>query len=290
MKETFIEWKPSTKTGVLLTHVIALLEDFDNQGYVLTLRQLYYQLVAKDIIANNIKEYSNLGRIVSKGRLAGFIDWSMIEDRMRNPSANSHWNTGAEILESAARGFYMDRWEDQDVYIEVWCEKDAVSNIITPICRKWDVLFMANRGYSSQSAMYNAYNRYDLANRLDKRSVLVYLGDHDPSGMDMTRDVENRLFTFGLGNIEVDRIALNMSQINQYQPPQNPTKLTDSRSASYVTMFGDASWELDALSPAVLSQIVEKSILDRIDMNVFDEVVKEESEIKDRIKKVAKGF
>jgi len=290
MKEQFIDWNPNSKTIMLLVSITDVLEDMEAQGYVLTLRQLYYQLVAKTIIPNAVKEYHNLGRVVSKGRLAGLIDWRMIEDRVRVPDKNTHWLDGAQILRSAASSFYKDRWEDQEMHVEVWCEKDAVSNIIIPICRKWDVLFMANRGYSSQSAMYDAYNRYYDAECSDKRGVLIYLGDHDPSGMDMARDIEDRLQTFGLQNTVVYRVALNMSQIHLYKPPKNPAKLTDSRSANYIMQYGNSSWELDALSPAVLSQIVEDAVLERVDEDLFAEVEKEEAEVKARITKVAEDF
>lgn len=290
MKERFIEWNPNSKTILLLVSIIDILEDMKAQGYVLTLRQLYYQLVAKTIIPNTVREYHNLGRVVSKGRLAGLIDWRMIEDRVRIPTSNSHWIDGAQILRSAASGFYMDRWEDQEMHVEVWCEKDAVSNIIIPICRKWDVLFMANRGYSSQSAMYDAYNRYYEAEDSGKLGVLIYLGDHDPSGMDMARDIEDRLHTFGLQNTVVYRIALNMSQIQQYQPPKNPAKLTDSRSANYIMQYGNSSWELDALAPSVLSQIVEDAVVAQVDKKAFEDVEEEEEQVKVRITKIAEDF
>lgn len=285
MKQSFISWQPNAKTQVILGKIDTILEDFRGQGYVLTLRQLYYQLVARDIIPNNVKEYNNLGRVVSKGRLVGLIDWDMIEDRIRVPVRNTHWRTGSEILHAAANGFYMNRWESQEKHVEVWCEKDAVSNIIEPVCRKWDVLFMANRGYASQSAMYCAYRRYGVVS-----GVLIYLGDHDPSGMDMTRDVEDRLHTFGIWDLEVNRIALNMPQVQQYQPPENPAKLTDTRAREYIARYGDASWELDALTPSVLSQIVEDAILEHLDQKLFDEVVEREEAIKERVKKIADGF
>jgi len=290
MKEQFIDWKPNLKTTMLLVNITDILEDLGQQGYVLTLRQLYYQLVSKAIIPNDVREYHNLGRVVSKGRLAGLIDWRMIEDRVRVPKSNSHWIDGAQILQSAARGFYMDRWKDQKMHVEVWCEKDAVSNIIVPVCEEWDVLFMANRGYSSQSAMYDAYNRYYDAECSDKLGVLIYLGDHDPSGMDMARDIEDRLLTFGLQNTVVYRVALNMSQIQQYQPPKNPAKLTDSRSANYIMQYGNSSWELDALSPAVLSKIVEDAVLQRVDKSLFAKVEREEAKVKARITEIAEAF
>lgn len=283
MKEAFIEWKPNATTLVLLAKISEVLSYFGNQGYRLTLRQLYYQLVSRGLIPNSLQSYHRIGNIVNKGRLAGDIDWAMIEDRVRVPSSNYHWDNPKQIVESAARGYYRDHWEGQENYVEVWCEKDAVSNIIQPVCEKWDVTFMANRGYTSQSAMYEAFHRYqDEGLDKGKELFLIYLGDHDPSGIDMTRDIEDRMgrFMYSAADIpltfDVDRIALNMDQVNVYKPPENPVKMTDSRWGSYVEKYGDKSWELDALEPKVLADLVEDSILQFLDLEKWKDVEAEE--------------
>lgn len=293
MKETFIDWRPSKRSQTLIVIANDILEEYRKQGYRLTLRQLYYQLVAKDVIANRVEEYNSLGNIVSKGRLAGLIDWAMIEDRTRTTQANTHWNNPGEILEAAANGYYRSRWEDQSNYIEVWCEKDAVSNIIQPVCEKWDVVFMANRGYSSQSAMHKAYKR--LFGKLTKRKkiTVIYLGDHDPSGIDMTEDIKRRLGLFlsrtpDILFEDVNRIALNMDQIEEYNPPENPAKITDSRYKNYAAVYGTASWELDALEPSVLSSVVEDAIMRFVDLKEFESVENVESAHKKKLLSLAK--
>lgn len=291
MKEQFINWNPSQKSIALLDHIDNILASYEEQGYKLTLRQLYYQLVASDIIPNNISEYNKIGNVVNKGRLAGYIDWDMIEDRVRIPKTNSHWNTPKDILESAANSFYMDRWVGQDTYIEVLCEKDAVSNILEPICRKWDVLFMANRGYSSTSAVYEMGKRMKWTNKMHK--VIIYLGDHDPSGIDMTRDVKervNQFITSDFDVVDMNRIALNMDQVDEYNPPENPAKSSDSRYETYVGKFGNSSWELDALEPSVLAGILEGQIIQYVDMIKFDIIAEQEQEYKQQIREIAENF
>jgi virulence-associated protein VagC len=277
MKEKFVTWEPSVRSLALLEPINEILESYRAQGYRLTLRQLYYQLVSRALIPNNIRSYKGIGDIVSQGRLAGLIDWSMIEDRVRVPAINSHWESPAQILKAAASSYYRDRWADQLTHVEVWCEKDAVSNVIEPVCRKWDVLFMANRGYSSQSAMYEAGLRMRKADEDGKEIWIIYLGDHDPSGIDMTRDIDERLglFLYGGGrNLDqVERIALNMDQIDLYHPPENPAKADDSRYAGYVSEYGESSWELDALEPGVLSELVETAITRHLDVEKFRKVV-----------------
>lgn len=197
MKEAYQLWNPSKSSADLLREINLILEDFERKGFLLTLRQLYYQLVVKSVIPNTVREYARIGNIVSRGRMAGFIDWAMIEDRTRELKSRSHWSSPKDLIETAAKQYYRSRWEDQEHYIEVWCEKDAVSNIIEPVCRRWDVPFMADRGYLSQSAMYEAYLRIYSAYRMQHKSVtIIYLGDHDPSGIDMTRDIKDRLGVF----------------------------------------------------------------------------------------------
>ncbi len=291
MKQKFTEWKPSLQSLDLVTTANNILDDYESQGYVLTLRQLYYQLVSRDIIPNNVKEYTKLGNVISRARLAGLIDWSMIEDRTRVPETRSHWESPSEIIESAVSSYYLSRWENQKNYIEVWCEKDAVSNIIKPVCRKWDILFMANRGYSSQSAIYNAHKR--LAVKGQNKSVkIIYLGDHDPSGMDMDRDINNRIEIFTYGEIRriVKRIALNMEQVEEFHPPENPAKQKDSRFEQYVVEYGESSWELDALEPSVLADIIEKAIMEFVDLDEFDKVAEKEQEHKDNLIELTKDI
>ena len=148
------------------------------------------------------------------------------------------------------------------------CEKDALSEVVQKAAEPWDVTWFACRGYVSQSAMWRAAQRFEADGR---DGVIIHLGDHDPSGIDMTRDIEDRMcVTFG-ANLEVRRIALNMDQVREFNPPPNPTKLTDSRSAAYVAKYGQESWELDALDPALLMGLIENEIADLTDLGAIEE-------------------
>jgi hypothetical protein len=295
VKEKFIDWKPSKKSLELLEHVEEIVEDYQGQGYTLTLRQLYYQLVSRGLIPNTVKQYNSIGNLASKARLAGIVDWSAIEDRGRSRSANGHWEHPSEIVRTAIDSYYKDRWKNQSERIEVWVEKDAVSGIIQPVCSEWDVPFMANKGYSSQTALYDAAQRflYTYGLRNGMPVTVIYLGDHDPSGIDMVRDIEDRLRLFlgeGGEGFNVERVALNMDQVNLYNPPENPAKTTDSRFDSYAKVYGTSSWELDALDPKVLSQVVEDAIFEHLDMDEFERVAEEESEEKDKLRELCKGL
>lgn len=271
-----------------------LIADYEEQGLSLTLRQLYYRFVAADLIPNSQKSYDKLGDVISNARLAGLVDWDAIEDRGRNLIAHSHWSHPREIIETAARSFYIDVWQDQPLRCEVWVEKQALEGVIGQACAPLDVPYFACKGYTSQSEMWRASQRF--RKYLEERSqgmILIHLGDHDPSGIDMTRDIQDRLSkTFGLGEcVKVVRIALNMDQIRRYRPPPNPAKTTDSRSGDYIEKYGTSSWELDALEPRTLVDLIRKSIEGCIlERGKYDERVAEQVLARERIAALAKRW
>lgn len=266
-----------------------IIADYTGQGLTLTLRQLYYQLVSRDAIPNAEKSYKNLGSLVSDGRLAGLIDWDSIEDRVRKPVLWRQNESINECVEQAIEYFRLPRRRSQPTYLELWVEKDAIANVLRPIAAKWHIPLMVNRGYSSSSAMYEASQRFMLgANQVesdfydagdafeDRPSVLLYLGDHDPSGEDMVRDIEARLNLFGVQKLQVEKLALTMEQIRLYKPPPNPAKTTDSRSKGYIEKFGTSSWEVDALNPRTLTTLIETAIEAHTDLDAYARVQREE--------------
>jgi len=253
-----------------------IIAEYQAQGFTLTLRQLYYQLVSRDIIANRQREYKRLGSIVNDARLAGLIDWMAIEDRTRNLQRLSHWDSPEDIIRSCADDYHVDMWEGQTWRPEVWIEKDALVGVIEGICDEFDVPYFSCRGYTSQSEMWVAGRRLKRYVDDAQTPVILHFGDHDPSGKDMTRDISDRLELF-MGGVEVKRLALNMDQVEQYDPPPNPAKTTDSRYGAYIAEFGEESWELDALEPAVIATLIRNAIRALIDQDLWDE---KEAEVK----------
>jgi hypothetical protein len=237
----------------------AICDDYAAQGFDLTLRQLYYQFVSRGWIANRQTEYKRLGDIVNNGRLAGLIDWDYIVDRTRNLQSLAHWRSPQQIIDAVAQQYRHDLWARQPYRVEVWIEKDALSGVIAGACERNDVAYFSCRGYTSQSELWGAAMRLAGYEKNGQETIVIHLGDHDPSGIDMTRDIQDRLRLFGCG-AEVRRIALTMDQVDQYGPPPNPAKLTDSRATDYIDNYGDESWELDALDPATLDALVEGEI------------------------------
>lgn len=199
MKQQFREIKFRAESLERIDLCNEIIDDYLGQGLRLTLRQLYYQLVSRDVIPNSEKSYKSLGGLVSDARLAGLMDWSAIEDRVRQPKRASEFNNLEELVQAALRSYRLPRWKGQAAYVELWVEKDALAGVLWPIAHEYHVVLMVNRGYSSQSAMYESAERYkdSWLDDGDRELVLLYLGDHDPSGEDMVRDVKDRLEMFG---------------------------------------------------------------------------------------------
>lgn len=258
----------------LIKLVNQVIQEYQAQGYELTLRQAYYQLVARGYIPNNERSYKNIGNLINDGRLAGLIDWYAITDRTRNLRGNSHWETPAEVIESAKYSYRLDKWYGQPNYVEVWVEKDALVDVVGQACRPLDVPFFSCRGYTSQSEMWSAAQRFIRTDDREQR-VIIHLGDHDPSGIDMTRDIQERLTMFG-ADVIVKRVALTMEQIDFYTPPPNPAKLTDSRCWGYIERFGNESWELDALEPKVITDLITEQVTMYRDDTLYEQVCNQE--------------
>lgn len=252
---------------IMLTNQI--VSDYHAQGYDLTLRQIYYQMVARDVIPNTMQSYKRVGSIIDDARLAGLIDWTAVVDRTRNLRSLSHWDNPADIISSAAHSYRIDKWRGQDYRPEVWVEKDALVGVIGQVCERWDVPYFSCRGYTSSSEMWAASQRLKRHATKGQTPIIFHLGDHDPSGKDMTRDIASRLELF-MGGMEVNRLALNIDQIQQYDPPPNPAKITDSRARAYIAEFGTESWELDALEPTVIDELIESNILNILDRDQWD--------------------
>lgn len=257
----------------LIEQANVIIKEYDLLGIQLTLRQLYYQFVSRAIIPNSQKAYDSLGELISNARLAGLVSWLAIEDRTRNLKSLSHWGSPADVLRAAANGYRLDSWEGQECYVEVWVEKDALIGVVEPVAIELDVPYFACRGYVSQSEQWRAGIRLADQAAQGKRPVIIHLGDHDPSGIDMTRDNLARLTMFAGCDVEVDRIALNMDQIEQYQPPPNPAKMSDSRATDYVEKYGYESWELDALEPRVTQELIRNAVSARLDHELRAEVL-----------------
>lgn len=285
MREQFIDRNFNDSSLTVIVAAIQICEEYAAQGFDLTLRQLYYQFVARGYIANKDTEYKRLGSIINDARLAGLVDWDFIVDRTRFLRDYDTKESPSEAIMEAADRYIIDVWADQPYRPEVWIEKDALVGVIEGVCNRLRVPFFSCRGYVSQSEMYEAAQRMQRwPSRQDP--IVFHLGDHDPSGIDMTRDIQERLDLFGAA-CDVKRIALTMDQVRAINPPPNPAKLTDARSRDYVSRYGSESWELDALDPAMMSDLIERAIRGIVDADIWAVSAARERAQRERMQEMA---
>lgn len=325
MKIQFRDIRLSADNKKKLQVINDIIDEYQEQGYVLTLRQLYYQLVSRDIIPNALPEYAKVSKLLKEGRMAGIVDWDAIEDRLRKPHTPASWSSPRDILEACIQSFQLPRMKGQENYLEVWVEKDALSGVLKRVTEKYHVPILVNRGYSSASAMFDSYERFLKAIENEQKVTILYLGDYDPSGIDMIRDINDRIVEFMKGSddmkdifkehseynqyydeyfhecvnnqgldeddetifelayeewlkpqFNIQPIALTIEQIRKYNPPPNPAKITDPRAGKFIAELGKTSWEVDALKPEVLHQLLEDEITERINEDIYDDILNEE--------------
>lgn len=289
MKEAFLKIRFRRPTLDLIDHVNEIVDEYQTLGFILTLRQLFYQFVSRPALGlvNTLRDYKRLGRTVTDARRAGLIDWDAIEDRTRNVRYLPTWDDPSEIVSSCAAQYREDLWSQQPYRPEVWIEKDALTGVIEGVSEDFRAPWFSCRGKLSEPEMYAAGKRF--ARIIDQGQVPVVLAllDHDPNGIDMFRDIRKRLKMFARREIEVRRLALNFDQIDQRDEtgrivgrlPANPAKEKDSRYKKYVREFGTTNcWELDALAPNVISGLVRRELEGLIDRDAWTGAIADEDD------------
>ena len=309
MKQRYIDRKFKAESLDLIAQCDEILRDYVKAGYIITVRTLYYQCVSRNIIPNTERSYKNLTSLINDARLAGLIDWDVIEDRGRRPITRPHWENGRQFLESVGPQFYRDMWHGQESRVLVVVEKDALAGVLEGTCNALDVPLLAAKGYPSASAVRDLVHEQMMPHvfegwksrkspgnilPLDQRQrfVILHLGDHDPSGIDMSRDLEERLRLFGERAFYMDfhRIALNYEQVEELQPPPNPAKVTDSRFEAYAREHGEESWELDALPPEYLNELVRSKVEEYIDRDKWGALERSIERVRGRFEELAATF
>jgi len=315
MKEKFRSWNPKNfikikyvgadgmpgiwkiEQKVLLDYAVQIINEYVEAGIVLTIRQLYYQFVARGVIPNSGEIYKRMCAFLVDARYSGLIDWDAIEDRGRVPNRHSEWKDVSELIDSAIYSYRLPRWNDQEFHVELYCEKQAMEGVLKPIADQYHVHFGVNKGYSSASTLYSIAQRMKSEIRKGKHVVLLYMGDHDPSGLDMVRDLRSRIGEFIYGGeqgidflaeseeipFQVDHIALKTDQVQENNLPPTPAKIDDPRAKWYIEKHGNISWELDALEPQLLMEIAEEGILKYLNWSKYNAWIKKEDEDKRKL-------
>jgi hypothetical protein len=260
-----------------INHVVG---EYEQKGFTLTVRQIHYQFVQRGWMPNTGATYDRIQGAINTGRNVGLISWTAIEDRGRNLMGLNHQTSPAQVLRDALAGYSIDKWANQPFRPEVWVEKQALEGVVGQICNRLEVDFYAQKGYNSTSEHWRAGRRFADYIQRGQRPIVFHLGDHDPSGIHMTESNAEKLSLYAGVPVMVSRLALNMDQIEQYSPPPNPAKENDSRFASYRDLYGEESWELDALDPQVIQDLIRDAVMRIRDEEAWDVMVEQEVEDK----------
>jgi len=281
MKHFDIEKNFRPKTLATIDKANQIISQYDMP---LTVRQIYYRFVGEQLIENSLKSYKSLASTLARAREHGLIDYNSIVDRTRQAIKPSSWGSSKDFLNTVKTAYKHTLVSNQDNYIEVWVEKDALAGIFEPITAKYDVHLVVGRGYPSLSALYRASNR--ISRQSDKGAQVLYFGDFDPSGKDIFRDIQDRLMMhFGI-KAQYELVALTQDDIEEHKLPPSPAKKTDSRAKDFISQYGDVSWELDALPPDVLTQKIISSIESKLDLSEYEEQLQVQAGEQSKIEKL----
>ena len=236
----------------------------------MTVRQIFYQLVSRGVIGKTENEYKQtVVRLLGSMRRDGSFPWHWIADNtrwMRKP--NTHGSL-EEMMDDSVRLYRRDLWRSQNAYVEVWLEKEALSGVLYRVTERYDVPLMVTRGYPSLTFLHNAAQTLSCE---EKPIFLYYFGDHDPSGLDIQRKVEEDLYEFSGADFEFRRIAVTPEQVEEMNLPVRPTKRTDTRSKN----FAGGSVEVDAISPTDLREMCSSCIEQHIDHEILERTQRNE--------------
>jgi hypothetical protein len=248
--------KPQERSLPLRHAIEAVAEEYER----FTVRQLFYQLVSRGKVEKTEQAYKRVCDAAVQMRLDGSLPYSKISDGSRARRKPPTWKGAKEVLEWSAEIYRHDYWTRQPFRVEVWCEKDALSGVIQPVCDEYGVTYVATRGFPSQTLLYESAVQMAEVDRLFR---VYYFGDHDASGRAIDRNLESELKRHG-ALVVVRRVALEPWQIDEYRLPTRPGKTSDSRHDRFAAEFGGASVELDALPPDVLAEMVDSYIKENI--------------------------
>lgn len=261
----------------------------------LTVRQIFYQLVARQYVPNEQGHYKALSAALSTARKEGLVPWRAIEDRTRPLYGSTGWDATADFLEYHIKSL-PDLYERnllarQDFYIELFVEKQALITPFTRAAGRYHILVNLGRGYSSTTVLKKMADRLGGANQRGYEPCVLAFSDLDPSGVDLVDNLSRQFEEFDVC-AEIDRIALTPEQITAFDLPHDPRalKMTDSRAAAFIERHGEYAVELDALSPPILESMVHEAIEGRLDLEEFERQVEIENEEREGLAEKIEGW
>lgn len=264
--------------------IIETALDILSEHKPMTVRQVYYQLVSRQLIENSKSSYQSVSTALVMARQKQIIPWTWIDDRLRRPRTVSMWDGLASFAETAIRAYRRNVWAEQDTLLEFWLEKDALSGIFEDILNPYGITLNVGRGYDGWTSIFNASKRYGSGEGV----VILYFGDFDPSGEDMVRSLKERLAFFE-SCPEIVKMALTHDDIIKHDLPPDFAKKTDTRARGFIAKHGDISVELDALPIEILKNRIIEGVKAYIDLKALQRVKELEAIDKDKIAVALQG-
>ena len=264
--------------------VLTIAQEYHAQSLTLTVRQAYYQLVSRGMGESSQKYYKRVVAALADARCAGEFPMHLIVDRGRTVHEGDFTDCRLDVDDGEAQAqayvenlpfdcLDVDRWHNQPIHTSVWVEKEALSGVFEKPCKDLGVSWFACKGYPSLSALWEWMKNIEGSEH--QQAKVLYFGDHDPDGWEIPRAAERRLnelaevWGLDIPLISFERIALNMQQIQLYDPPPFWAKPSSSRYKGYIEEHDtDQAWELDALDPATLRALITTEVDKHFDETV----------------------
>jgi len=268
-------WKPTPQSLALLDKARELLTASPRP---MTVRQLYYRLVAGLVIPNNIRSYQNLVGLLTKARKVDLLDTSKFVDRARAVTGAYGYTSLESYLGIVSRAYRRHPNDGQPEYIEVWTEKDALSAVIGDVVSPYGATLVVSKGYTSYTVLVEAARRFhrEIVDRDADHVHLLYFGDFDPSGEDIFRVIGDEMVALTGDEFDIRKVALNQELIDEHRLPPMPAKTSDSRFAGFQAAHGDEAVELDALPPDVLEDVVRAAVEEHWDEGIHTRLMETE--------------
>jgi hypothetical protein len=253
-----------------ITHLIAAAVEILDVESPMTIRQLFYRLVSRGLIPNDKKHYQLVSRVMTKARDDGRCSFDAIVDRSRPHYSPNVFDDAGEYASVVQRGYRKDYWALQPNHVEIWVEKDAIVGSIEPTTDALGVTIRVGRGFLSTTKAYEIAQRFST---IDKPITVFYLGDHDPSGQDIERDLYDRIRLYSSGDFDLQRLAIHKADIRLFNLPPLRIKDGDVRAPKFRFQHGDECVELDALPPDELRRRIREAVEHLMDAELWDRAI-----------------
>lgn len=249
-----------------------------------TVRQVFYQLVARGAVDKDERQYHTVARLLTEMRRSGRVPYGWITDNTRFMRKPESWSSLTHALDATRRTYRRALWDSQDCYVEVWLEKDALSGVLFDVTSEWDVPLMVTRGFPSLSFLHGAAEHIAYVR---KPTFLYYFGDHDPSGVLIPQRTAARLRELAPdAEIHFQRVAVTESQIELLQLPTRPTKRDGN---AHAKRFEGESVEVDAIAPNTMRAMCRACITDHIDRAALEATRRTEQAERDTLARLLRG-